>query len=749
MLKIKAHCIKCTFKNGDYTIHSWSLNEPNEDIILSGYGTFSTKGENAYVTDGKDYELEIELVSSSAQWGGTYKILSIPSMNDLDLSNLTKEESFEILMDCTSSERIAENILNAYDNFIELILTEGKESIDVNKIKGVGEVYLNAYARELTSKYKYYHLLQEFKDYQVDITDCKALCDRYFDKENIKKRLNKYPYEVLISTLGRSFKNADNMILNLSPEFEESKQRCEYLMLSVLDINEESGSTRLNANDMYYYIQDEYNVPQLLPLIVETVKESELIYYDEKTKDVAKASTYSAECMIADFIKYKLQTSVKLNIEWGKYTQVGDFKMSEKQSSILELFCNYSFSLLVGYSGSGKTTSIQGLIKLIEDNGMSYTLLAPTGKASKRMSEATSRMSSTIHRKCLRDGEIDSDVIIIDESSMIDLPTFVMLLNCITNDYCRIVLVGDPAQLLPVGLGCIFNDIINSGIVPMTLLTEIFRYKSNGALYVATNVRQGIPFFDKNDDIIKHTPYGLKVGDNYKFIQTNEIKESVISEYNTLIKKGIKPNDILCLSPFNVGDEGTYEINTKIQSEVNPPKPNEHILSRKIGSKKIIFRLGDRILNKKNDYKALPYDSWEQIEESNDILTIEDVKLTSIFNGQEGIIRDIDERKIIVQFDEELIVINKLKLSNLLLGNAISVHSSQGSESKYVINVVSPSHAKMLNRNLLYVADTRSKEMQIDIGDMDTYNKALLIDGNEERDTFLKELLQEQKEGEN
>ena len=148
-------------------------------------------------------------------------------------------------------------------------------------------------------------------------------------------------------------------------------------------------------------------------------------------------------------------------------------------------------------------------------------------------------------------------------------------------------------------------------------------------------------------------------------------------------------------------------------------------------------------LNKKNDYQALPLESYNQIKDSNGLLQAEDVELTSIFNGQEGKIMDITDDALIVQFDEELIVINKAKLSNLLLGNCISVHSSQGSESKYVINVVSPTHKRMLNRNLLYVADTRSKIMQIDIGDMGTYNDALLIDGNLERDTWLKDLMSE------
>ena len=145
---------------------------------------------------------------------------------------------------------------------------------------------------------------------------------------------------------------------------------------------------------------------------------------------------------------------------------------------------------------------------------------------------------------------------------------------------------------------------------------------------------------------------------------------------------------------------------------------------------------------KKNDYKALPLDSFSTLQ-SDSMLSSEDVPLTSIFNGQNGIIRDITDKYVVAQFDEDMIVIDKYKLSQVLLSYAISVHSSQGSEADYVINIVSPKHAKMLNRNLLYVADTRSKKFQIDIGDVDTYNKALLIDGNEERNTWLLELLKE------
>lgn len=743
-MNIKCIAEREMFNNGNYRIIACSPTQAYEGLKLSKYNNFTIKGGDIpYITIGKEYELIIEELATD-KYGTSYKVLSCPSIDELDFHNLSREESLEILMDCTTSERIANNILDAIPNYIEKVLDEGEQSIDVSLIKGVGEAYNHAYCRELLEKFKYYGLMKKHKEYKLDTNDCKALYGQFEEMCEIDKAIQKSPYMVNITTLKRSFNYADSLILESRPELIDSEQRCEYCILDILERNEHDGSTRLNGNVAYTIMKQDYNVPELLPLVAKVCKNSDKIYFDEKSKDLSIASTYMGEVNIKTFIDCKLSNSTELNIKWENYTNVNGFKMTDKQSELLSNFCKYNFNLLVGYSGSGKTTSIKGLISLMEDNGLTYTLLAPTGKASMRMSEATNRRASTIHRKVLKDGQINSDVIIVDECSMIDLGTFNMLLNAIDNKNCRMVLVGDNAQLMPVGIGCIFNDIINSKKVPMVMLTEIFRYSSSGSLYVATNVRQGKSFFYNDDDIVKRDKNIVKIGNNYKFIQSNNILETVVEEYMKLIKKGVKPKDILCLSPFNVGDEGSYTINNAIQEIINVPKPNELILSREIGNKKIVFRDGDKLLNKKNDYTILPYESWKMIQDDEDnILSESDVPLTSIFNGQDGIIRSIDEKHIVAQFEEELVVLDRTKLNNLLLAYCISVHSSQGSEAEYVINVVSPSHERMLNRNLLYVADTRSKKMQIDIGDMGAYNKALLIDGNKERNTWLKELLLE------
>ena len=139
-MKVRAKYLKCNFKNGDFCIINWSPIGDFGNLKLSSYFTFSSKGEDSYLVEGKEYELEVEEISCDPRFGSCVRIISVPSMTDIDIKNLTEQESFEILMDCTSSEKIAHNILNAYPNFIEKILTEGQDSIDLSLWRSYGNI---------------------------------------------------------------------------------------------------------------------------------------------------------------------------------------------------------------------------------------------------------------------------------------------------------------------------------------------------------------------------------------------------------------------------------------------------------------------------------------------------------------------------------------------------------------------------------------------------------------------------------
>ena len=738
-IKLRAKCLRCNFKNDNFYIWNWSPIGEYGTLKLSSYMTFSSKGEDGYIVEGKEYDLEVEEISCDPRFGSCVRIISVPSMTDIDFKNLTEQESFEILMDCTSSEKIAHNILNAYPNFIEKVLTEGQESIDLSLIHGVGTAYLNSYVRTLTERYKYYSMLQNLKDYEVNTTDCKTLINVFADEATVVKALEEKPYMVLISVLNRTFEIADKLIMNIRPELKKSEERCAYLILSVLDQSESEGDTYTDANDLYFYILNEYPIAKdLEELIVPVVKNNELFFYDEETHRVAIAATYNGECMIANLVKEKTENPHKLNIDWNLYTEVDGFKMTEEQSSLLSNVCEYDIAILSGKAGSGKTSSVKALIKLMEDNCLSYSLLAPTGAAALRLANQTGRKASTIHRKCLKDQEIDSDIIIIDEMSMVGLDVFVMMLNCVINPNAKFVLCGDMYQLPSISKGCVFSDLIESHKVPTAELTKVFRYDTSGGAFVGENVRQGKNFFDS--DRVKVKDNILTISSNYKFVETDEIFDEIIKEYARL-RRIYKEEDIIILSPFNKGDCGTYKINECIENEYNAPKPNELSLSYKRDGVNIVFRIGSRVVNTKNDYKAMPLESWREICNSNGILTEEDVPLTQLFNGQIGVVREVQEKYLVCQFDEELIVIQKPKLNTLLLARAISTHRSQGGEWKSVINVVSEMHERLLSKQLLYVSTTRCREFHCDIGNKKSFINSLLIDVVDKRNTFLKELL--------
>lgn len=737
-LEVKAKVIREIYHNDNFYILALSPMKIYDDLEITQYGTFTCKGELSMLTVGQEYDLVIEPISND-KYGTCYKVIDVPSLKVEDLSD---DDELEILRTITTNSQ-ADYVHKAYPNFIRLILNGEEDKINIRNIYNVGETRLKVYKRLINEKFRYYYLMKQTKEYKISMSDCKLLLSKYKTIEKCVKKINNTPYFILMEVLGRTFENIDKMILDIQPDLKVSKQRCEALIIGVLRRNEVDGSTRLYANDLFYYIKEEYDAKELLPMLKDVAVESDLIYYDEKTKDLSIMSTYLAECKIADFVKSKIQNSKKLNIDYTKYKNIDNFTMSDSQLNALKVFCESNISILAGFSGGGKTTAIKGLVSLMEDNHLTYTLLSPTGKASKVLSESTGRKAYTIHKRCFS-GSIDTDVVIVDECGMVSLDVFCMLLSAIQNDNARIVLVGDPAQLSSIGLSKIYDDLIKSNKVPMTMLTEVFRYKSNGSLFVATNIRQGKNFFD--DDFVKHNENTNEytVSDNYKFIQTDEVLETVVNEYKKLLQKGIKKENIMVLSPFNVGLFGTYVINNEIQQMINPILPNDKIQSRTVNKTKIVFKEGDLVINTKNDYEAVKADSYYANKDVEGI-SESDYETTAIVNGQMGIIREVVDKGLIIQFDEEMVYMNRNKLNHLLLGYAISCHKSQGSTIDYSINIVTNAHKNMLSRGLLYVATTRCRKSHIDIGDESAFQYALSVCDNDLRKTWLLDLMTEEK----
>lgn len=743
-MKVKCKIIKQVFAKDDFRVFGVIPMQENTSLKLNKYGNFTISGSLSYLENGQEYVFDLE-EGETNKYGTQYIVKACPT---LEIEELTDDNELMYLERITTPSQ-AKYVHSAYPDFIRRILKGEEDTIDVDKIFNVGAFRLGVYIREVNEKFKYFQILAMFPDYKLNIEDAKVLTREFSSLERVKEMLQEQPYRCLIEILSRSFERVDKLLMSIRSDLQESKQRTEFFLLWLLDRNELDGSTRIYANDLASHIK-EY-APELLKQVKDTAIESTRIYYDEKTKDMARMDTYLAECNIAQFCKEKVTKSKELWVEHGyeNFVKIGDFELSEKQKGLLINTLKYEINILLGYSGSGKSSSVIGLIKMLEENKLTYTLVAPTGKASKRLSECTNRKAGTIHRQ-LGTG-ISTDVLIIDEFSMVDVRLCNALFQSITNDDCRVVIIGDNAQLSAIGAGNVFNDMIESNTIPITFLDEVFRYKEGGMLKVATDIRMGKSYFESNEPVQKY-------GKNFTFIQADNDTafDILIAEYTKALTK-FKPQEIMVLSPFNVGECGTYNINNVLQQHVNPPKHKELTMTRKVGNIEITFRKGDYVLNTKNDYRAVTLEEYERLAklestkelgfvDDEDLEEFEDTSLepsyVTVYNGDTGIIRSIDEKKIVVEIDDELIVYDGGKIGNLLLSYAISTHKSQGSQAKYVINLSLPMHRRMLTRNLLYVADTRSSATMIEIGDLQTIKDAIKIADQNDRNTFLKGELQ-------
>lgn len=776
-MKIKIHCkvVRNVFTNNDGTFSIYGCVPSKNDldkIHLNKYGNFTLKGNLSLLEVGEDYTVEVE--EKSGSYGYEYWLVDFPDIEDFnidEIEEMTDEQEAEMLKKFMSTSQV-QYVHEAYPNFIRLVLMGEQDKIDYKKIHNVAEIRLKGYINKVNERFKYYKLHLDNPHYELTFSECGELCSTYSTLKNAQNMLDTNPYEVLIDVLERNFTSADRMICEHDNKWEDSEARCLYLTCYLLECNEEDGNTRINGVQIANVI-NQYN-PQLNQHIVNLVEKSGRVYYDKQTKDLSLMKTYISECNTAQTIKQKVAHSAKWNIDIEKYRSNESITLTDEQMGILELVCNYDFAMLMGNSGSGKSSSVKALISLLEDNNKSYTLLAPSGIAAKRLRETTGREANTIHRKLASGATIDSDVVVIDEVSMVDVNLFSMLLNQI-DDSAKIILVFDSAQLASIQCGNLVQDMMDSHVVPCAELTKVFRYGIGGIATVGADVRNGREYLTSDGELNCENAENIK---DYEFIEVDDDPlEQVMSAYAKLREK-YDVKDILVLTPYNKGNFGTYTINQAIQEKYNPTDPVDDIVSRKlppslgVPMKTLNYHIGDKVINKKNNYYALTDEGFEhylqeqklrlKIDEykvkfgANDesVLELEDTlrameeqkpSEATIYNGDIGFIKHIDDKgNVWVQFDEDMIVYRKSDLENLLLAYACTSHSSQGCEAKGVIFLTHPSQKRMLSRNLCYMSLTRAKEHLIEIGDISTINNALRVNETRLRYTWLKELLEEE-----
>ena len=373
-----------------------------------------------------------------------------------------------------------------------------------------------------------------------------------------------------------------------------------------------------------------------------------------------------------------------------------------------------SLLLITGGPGTGKTTLVNGILSLYEQMGLKCILAAPTGRAAKRMAEVTGRDSSTIHRLLEpevdpgtgelyfarnEDNPIKADAVIVDEMSMVDIRLLHSLLLAVP-EYTRLIFVGDPDQLPPVGPGFPFYDMLRSEVLPSVRLTEIFRQAQESLIVLnAHRVNRGeMPVLRdvKNDFFFLPVRSEEAAGQTILSLCAQRLPQNM----------GIPSDQIQVLTPTKKGYAGTVNLNKLLQASFNPPSPDKK--ERPYGE--IIFREGDRVMQIRNNYSLV----WKKTDGS--------AVGTGIFNGDVGTIRSIDQAMecVTIVFDDREADYDFSQLNELELAYAMTVHKSQGSEYRAVVLSGWNASPYLLNRSVLYTAITRAKELLVIVGKEET-----------------------------
>lgn len=565
------------------------------------------------------------------------------------------------------------------------------------EVEGIGPKKLAVITESFYEEKQVNDIAYDLEQHGVAGRYASRLLQKYGD--DVHYVLTEEPYRMIAEIDGIGFKTADQIALAYGMD-RQDPQRLSAGLTYVLRTMTQNGhvcipDTELVRRAAFILQADALGLHDILR---EAIEVGQLCTADfEGTLYVYTPEAYEEEEYIAGRIgemgnmkPLPMKTHVQPFLD--RWQDARHFELADKQREAVEKSLQSGMTVITGGPGTGKTTVVQTIIRLAEQEGLRILLCAPTGRAAKRLAETTQRKAKTIHRLLVPDGHVGAmqvfeynetkmlpaDLVIVDEVSMLDMEMMYHLLSAL-KPQCRCILVGDADQLPSVGAGAVLHDIIASGQVPVVRLDTIFRQKEGGRIVTNAHLINSGRLPVVNEDT------------EFRFVEIdNEADgaEKISALYNSeLLETGDK-FAVQVLSPMYKNPCGVDNLNQLIQERFNPPAEGKAELK----GKNVVFRVGDKVMQKHNDYEK------------------------GVFNGDMGEIFAIQKDMVYVRYPEQDVKYEGQEVDEITLAYAITVHKSQGSEYHTVIMVLVNSHAIMLQRNLFYTAVTRAKRKVILVG---------------------------------
>ena len=706
MEKLQGMVSDIVFKNEEngYTIAS--LANENDEITIVGCMPTLSVGESIEIEGkwvnhkiyGSQFEVQSFMPVTPSSLEGIYVYLSSGMIHGIG------EKMAKRIVDKFGVDTL-DIIQNAPERLTEV------EGIGTKKVKQIQESYEEN--RELRN------IIIQLSPYGITPNYCLRIYKKY--KEKSIEVINKNPYRLAEEVRGIGFRIADDIASKIGID-KYSPDRIMQGILFTLNQSLGNGHTYLPKRIL---IEQSVKILGVEPKFVENgimdLAYNQKVHLENKNGEILVYLMMYYICengVCKEIVKLSQHKTKDLHINIEEEIRIvekeDEISLANNQILAVKEAINNGVTIITGGPGTGKTTTINTIIKIFENNDQKVVLCAPTGRAAKRMSETSNKEAKTIHRLLemgfatdsdelvfFKDEEdpIDADVIILDEASMVDIILMYNLLKAIKLG-TRLLLVGDSDQLPSVGAGNVLKDIIDSDVIKTVRLNEIFRQARESMIVVnAHKINNGEPLFlnVKNKDF-----FFLRKNTNEEIL--NEIV-GLVSERLPNFYKFNKLKDIQVLTSMRKGDLGVNNLNIELQKYLNPPnkyKQEEEFAKR-------TFRVGDKVMQIRNNYTK----KWETEDKSD--------SGEGIYNGDIGYIFHIDKDKktVFVIFDKVKIASYKYdELDELDHSFCTTIHKSQGSEFPVVVIPIVWAPPMLLSRNLLYTAVTRAKKLVVLVGDV-------------------------------
>ena len=732
MEKITGYVDHIVYRNAEngYTV----LNLVNKEEEITCVGIFSAIAEGENIEASGDY-------TDHPTYGRQFKVEHFEERAPEDAQAIERYLGSGAIKGIGLA--LAARIVRRFKEDTFRIIEEEPERLA--EIKGISERKAMEIATQVNEKRDLRQAMIFLQQYGITMNLAVKIYNRY--GQEVYEILKENPYQLAEDIDGVGFKTADEIAAQVGIR-SDSDFRIRSGILYVLSGAASEGHTFLPQEELtkraseLLQVEPEFIEKHYMDLAIERKL---MLKQKEEQTQIYAASFYYMESNVATMLKQldvtydESDTAIEKRI-LAIQKQTG-MELEEHQVEAVKEAVKNGLLIITGGPGTGKTTTINTIIRYFEAEGMDIFLAAPTGRAAKRMSETTGYEARTIHRMLELNGgmegnagfernemnPLETDVIIIDEMSMVDISLMHSLLKAIPTG-TRLILVGDVNQLPSVGPGCVLKDIIDSGVCNVVKLTKIFRQAATSDIIVnAHKINRGeeVVLDNKSMDFFFLKRYDADVIINVvlQLIKQKLPKFVNASEY-----------DIQVLTPMRKGLLGVERLNVILQKYLNPPSPEKR--EKEYGD--TIFREGDKVMQTKNNYQL----EWEI--KSRFGLTIE--KGMGIFNGDTGIIREINDfaETVTVEFDEGRMVDYSFKLlEELELAYALTIHKSQGSEYPAVVIPLLSGPSMLMNRNLLYTAVTRARKCVTLVGNEATFAEMIKNTSQQKRYSGLCDRLKE------